>query len=153
MRGTGGWTKIVVTGKPQRQAELCQGRKTVAQPEQIHTTRSKTVLMSTACRKPLSGGHDGCSTGEAFFNSRTELGTGVHTQERQWRETAVFMAIYHHSLKKHCIGGTIPSSLCHSSSKIPSRRALNTREIGSTLTSALGSGSPTVPASRTPPAH
>ena len=89
-----------------------------------------------------------------IFNSRTELGTGAKdTQEEAWRETIIFKAICHHSLQNHCLSGITSSSPCRSSRKVPSDRALSKWETGSILTSALGLGSPTVPASHTPPAH
>lgn len=140
--------------KPQRQAELCRVSKAGAQIQQMHTASSRSVLRSAPRRKPLRGEwerQDWCSTGGGFLTRGQNWALGQRTHRKEHGEKQ--QPICHHSLQNHCLSGTISSSPCHSSRKVSSHRALSKWERGSILTSALGLGSPTVPASHTPPAH
>lgn len=89
----------------------------------------------------------------SIFTSRAELGAGIKdTQEKQQRETTVFIAICTAPSKTTAwVEQSLPPfAFCPVKSPL---RTLNKWKISSTLTSALDSESPTVPALHTPPAH
>lgn len=157
--GTGkqsGRTEIMETlGSPKDKLSSAEWARQVPRQQQMHTMSSRSVLRSVFHTKS-SGGEgemqDQCSTGGGFLTQRHNWGLGPRTHRKDYREKPVLKAIF---TTPHKITAWVEQSSfpCHSLQKVPSHRALSKGETGSILTSVLGLGSPTVPASHTPPAH
>lgn len=148
-----GRTEIMETlGSPKDKQGSAEWAKHVPRQQEMHITSSGSVIKLVSCRKSPGGEWEmqaWWSTGGGCFNSEQR----PRTYRKDYREKPVLKATCHHNLQNHCLSRTISSFPCQSLQKVPSHRALSKGETGIILTSALGLGSPTVPASRTPPAH